>query len=162
MATRKAAMKEEPESGITETEEVEVIEEDLEEDETGKAWDTFSMDPEEEVWPGGPKIAQVNKWKEQYGRVYVTDFLGEFYAWRTLTRFEYRRLVQNLEQAVSSGQISQAKANLDNEESITEMCVLYPKYDRTSPAGSMAGVATTLSQQIMEASAFSATDVREL
>lgn len=125
-------------------------------------WDSYKMPPEEEVWPGGPTFAMINAWKDQYGDVYVTSVTPDHHVvWRTINRFEYRRAVKNLEQALASG-VPQSEANMNNEEHITELCVLFPPYNRANPAGEMAGVASTISQQVMEASAFSAVEVRQL
>lgn len=137
-------------------------EEENEDDEEFPPWDTRTMDPDSELWPGGPTIAFVNELKDAHGRVYTAEFMEEMFIWRTLTRFEYRRFTIDMERAVSSGQLSPAQANLDLEESITEACVLYPGYSRAENAKSMAGLATAISQLVMEASAFTPTDVREL
>lgn len=126
-------------------------------------YDSYKMDPEEEVWPEGPNFGQINAWKEQFGDIYVTSVTPtEHVVWRTMTRFEYRRLIQNTEQALSSGQTSQAIANLDNEDSIAELCILYPEYRRTESTGALGGIASTIAQQVMEASGFSSLEVRQL
>lgn len=136
----------------------EAVENTLEEE-----WDSTKMDPEETLWDDGPNFGQINAWKEQYGDIYVTTVAPEkHYVWRTLTRFEYRRLVKNLEQSISTGQVSQSEANMNNEEQIAEMCVLFPKYERTAGAKELAGVASTIAQQVMEASAFTPVEVRQL
>lgn len=126
-------------------------------------YDSYKKDPQEEVWPGGPVFGQINAWKEQFGDIYVTSVTPENHVvWRTLTRFEYRRLVKNLEQELASGKSSQAEANLNNEEAVAEMCILFPPYSRADAAGHMAGIASTISQQVMEASAFVSIEVRQL
>lgn len=131
--------------------------------EDAEEYDSTKMDPEEELWEGGPNFQQINEWKEKYGDIYVTTVAPDkHYVWRTLTRFEYRRLVKNLEQAVSTGQVSQSEANMNNEEQIAEICILYPPYERASTANELAGVASTLAQQVMEASAFTPVEVRQL
>lgn len=138
----------------TETDEVEEDEEE---------YDSTKMDPDEELWPGGPNFAQINAWKEQFGDIYVTSVTPEKHVvWRTLTRFEYRRLIKTLEQQLATGQVSQGEANLNNEEAIAEMCILYPEYSRQNSAGNMAGIASTIAQQVMEASAFVSVEVRQL
>jgi len=126
-------------------------------------YDSRKMDPEQELWPGGPNFAQVNEWKDKYGEVYVTSITpNDHIVWRTITRFEYRRLVKNLEQALSTGQVTQGEANLDNEESMAELCIIYPPYNRTANTGVMGGIASTISQQIMDASGFTSMEVRQL
>jgi hypothetical protein len=67
-----------------------------------------------------------------------------------------------LEQKLAGGKVSQGEANMDNEESIAEMCILYPPYSRKNGAADLAGIASTISQQVMEASAFVSVDVRQL
>lgn len=119
--------------------------------------------PETELWPGGPTKAMVDSWKDQHGDVYVTSIGSEkHFVWRCLTRFEYRRLVKNLEQSIATGQVTQAEANMNNEEAVTEVCVLYPPITRVQLAGEMAGVASIISQECMESSGFVASEVRML
>lgn len=121
------------------------------------------LDPNTPLFEGGPLVGQVLLWKKEYGAVYVTSFdFDQHYVWRPISRFEYRRLVKQLEQAVASGAVSQAEANMNNEEAITELCVLFPQISRANMAGEMAGVASIISQEVMEASAFVAVEVRQL
>lgn len=144
-------------------EEEAVVEEIAEETDEVEEYDSTKMDPEEELFPGGPNFAQINAWKEKFGDIYVTSVTPDKHVvWRTMTRFEYRNLIKNMEQAIASGAVSQAQANLDNEESIAELCVLFPEYSRLNATGELAGVASTISQQVMEASAFVAVEVRQL
>ena len=118
---------------------------------------------EEEYWPGGPKGSEVKEWKKVYGDIYVTSVTPDKHiVWRTLTRFEYRRLVKALDQQASSGQVTQAEANLNNEESIAETVILFPPYKRTEVSGYMAGIASLISQEAMEASGFVALEIRQL
>lgn len=125
-------------------------------------YDSYKIDPDEELWEGGPTFGDINAWKDQHGDVFVTSITDEKHlVWRTLTRFEYRRLIKAIEQAITAG-TSQAQANLDNEESIAELCILFPPYSRQTSIGEMAGIASTISQQVMDASAFSAVEVRQL
>lgn len=126
-------------------------------------YDSYKMDPELEVWPGGPNFRQINEWKEKFGDIYITEYApGKYVAWRTLTRYEYRRLVKSLEQAMSTGQVTKAEAEMNNEEHIAELCILSPTYSRTDGTANMAGLASTISQQVMDASAFVSLDVRQL
>lgn len=118
---------------------------------------------DEEYWPGGPNGAQVREWKEVYGDIYVTSITPERHIiWRTLTRFEYRRLVKSLDQQSSSGQVTQAEANLNNEEAIAETVILFPEYKRDQVGGYMGGIASLISQEAMEASGFVALEIRQL
>lgn len=126
-------------------------------------YDSTKMDPDQEVWPGGPNFAQINAWKDEYGEIYVTEVSpGNYVIWRTLTRFEYRRLVRSVEQAVSTGQVTQGQANLDNEEAIAELVIVWPGYNRQESVKTLAGIASTIAQQAMEASGFVSLDVRQL
>lgn len=123
------------------------------------------QDPNAHVWPDGPTYGMLWQWKEQHGdeSIFVTQVTDKvFVAWRTLTRFEYRRLVKNMEQAVATGQMSQAEANLNNEEQIVEICALWPKFSRQQLAGQLAGLPSIIAQEIMEASAFVSLDVKQL
>lgn len=121
------------------------------------------LDPATPLFEGGPNLGTIEAWKEQFGDVYVTSFgLDDHYVWRTMSRFEYRKLVKQLEQLVASGQVGSAEANMNNEEAICELCVMFPPLSRTDMASIPAGVASILSQEIMEASSFVALEVRQL
>lgn len=125
--------------------------------------DIVAADPNEEIFPGGPKWAQIEAWKKEFGDVYVTSFSTESHVvWRTLTRFEYKRLVKSMEMSLSTGQVTQAEANFNNEELMCEMCVLFPPMTKVEMTGDQAGKASIISQEIMEASGFVALDVRQL
>jgi hypothetical protein len=67
-----------------------------------------------------------------------------------------------MEQLVQAGQLSQTEANLWNEEAITEICILYPAYDKQSLVAEMAGLPSLISQEVLEASGFLALEVRQL
>lgn len=155
-ATRKGTiMEDRPAAELNDVENVE--------EETVEETEDAAVTPETELWPGGPTKAQVDIWKGKFGDVYVTSVGPErHYVWRTLTRFEYRNLVKNLEQSIASGQVTQAEANMNNEEAISEICVIYPPVTRAQLAGEMAGVASIISQECMESSGFVASEVRLL
>jgi len=120
--------------------------------------------PDDElIWPGGPTAGQIKLWKQEYGDVYVTSITYDKHiAWRTLNRLEYKNLVKKMEQLVQAGQLSQTEANLWNEEAITEICILYPAYDKQSLVAEMAGLPSLISQEVLEASGFLALEVRQL
>lgn len=123
------------------------------------------LGPNDTIWDGGPTVATVEGWKDQHGagNIYVTAVTPEVnVVWRTLTRFEYRRLVKTLEQSVATGTISQAEANLNNEEQVTELCVLFPQLNRQTMSGELAGLPSLISQEVMQASGFEALEVRQL
>lgn len=172
--TRKAAMSEEPgDSPQISNEEEEVKTEKLVEEEEQKQEDSLEneedslsledLDPITPLFDNGPTVGEIIEWKKMHGNVYVTSFdLDQHYVWRPITRFEYRRLVKQMEQAIASNQVTQAEANMNNEEAMCELCILWPKLPRSEMSGEMAGVASIISQEIMEASAFVALDVRQL
>lgn len=117
----------------------------------------------EPIFEGGPPLAQINAWKDQFGDVYITSLSATRHIiWRTLTRFEYRRLVKQMEQATSGGMVSQAEALMNQEEMIAELCILFPPLSRAELASQQAGVASLISQEVMDASGFQAQDVRVL
>lgn len=120
--------------------------------------------PDDElIWPGGPTAGQIKAWKKQYGDVYVTSIsFDKHIAWRTLNRLEYKNLFKKMEQLIQAGQLSQAEANLWNEEAIAEICILYPVYDKQALISEMAGLPSLISQEVLEASGFLALEVRQL
>ena len=121
------------------------------------------LDPDEELWEGGPAAKEIIAWKQEFGDVYVTSItLDKHVVWRTLNRFEYKNHIKQLEQLTASGQMSQGEASLFNEEAIAEMCILYPPYSRTNVAEELAGVPSIITQEVMEASGFEALEVRKL
>jgi hypothetical protein len=120
-------------------------------------------DPKSPMFEDGPTWGEVEAWKKQFGDIYVTTFTPDQHViWRTVTRFEYKRLVKNMEMAVSTGQVTQSEANFNNEELLCEICVLFPKTARAEMASDMAGIASIISQEVMEASGFVALDVQQL
>lgn len=121
------------------------------------------LDDDVEIWDGGPNAGMIKKWKEHYGDVYVTSIsYDKHIVWRVLNRVEYKQIVKKMEQLVQGGQLTSAEANMWNEEAITELCVLYPKYDKQSGSGVMAGMPSLIAQEVLEASGFVALEVRQL
>lgn len=122
-----------------------------------------SLDPNEPLWEGGPTAGDVTAWKEEHGEVYVTSItLDKHIIWRPLTRGEYKRHIQEMEELVESGKLSSARASLYNEESVAETCILFPKYSREDKDSGLAGVPSIIAQEVMEASGFVAVEVRQL
>lgn len=118
---------------------------------------------DEEIWKDGPTAGMIKRWKEQFGEVYVTSItFDKHIAWRTLTRLEYKNVVKKMEQLIQAGQLSSAEANMWNEEAISELCMLYPQYERVDMNGIMAGVPSLIAQEVLEASGFVALEVRQL
>jgi len=125
--------------------------------------DIEEVPDEEEIWKNGPKAGLVKEWKKQYGDIYVTSITyDEHVVWRVLNRAEYKQIVKKMEQLVQSGQLSTAEANLWNEETIAELCMLYPRFDKNNSVGFMAGLPSLISQEVLEASGFVALEVRQL
>lgn len=121
------------------------------------------LDDEQEIWEGGPTAGAIKHWKEVYGDIYVTSLsFDKHIVWRVLSRLEYKSLVKKMEQLVQAGQLSSAEANMWNEEAISELCMLYPEYDKDNTGGIMAGVPSLISQEVLEASGFVALEVRQL
>lgn len=102
---------------------------------------------DEELFPGGPTVTQVESWKKQWDgyEVCLTEVCDQYFVFRTLNRFEYKQIV--------------ALKNVDplqREEIICETCVLWPQpYKWDNMATDKAGIPSTLSQILMERSGFS-------
>lgn len=121
------------------------------------------LDDNEEIWEGGPIAQEVKEWKEEYGDIYVTSIsFDKHVVWRPLNRAEYKQIVKKMEQLVQAGQLTSAEANMWNEETIAELCILYPKYDKRALSGIMAGMPSLIAQEVLEASGFVALEVRQL
>lgn len=120
--------------------------------------------PDEElIWPGGPTAGQIKLWKKEHGDVYVTSITYEKHiVWRTLNRLEYKNLMKKMGQLVQAGQLTDSEASLWNEESISEICILYPAFDKQSLVSEMAGLPSLIAQEVLEASGFQALEVRQL
>lgn len=122
------------------------------------------LGPDDEIWDGGPTMADVDRWKARYGAdsVYVTSLTPSYHVvWRTLNRVEYRDLVRELEESIALG-LSRAEANMDNEERIAARCVLYPPVTVESLRSDLAGLPSLIAQEVMEASGFNSLEIRQL
>lgn len=104
------------------------------------------IDGNELVFENGPTRSKVENWKQAHpSGVYMTKFENSTYAWRTLDRTEYKNMI-NTEGDQSEWYL---------EERVTELCVLWPEdYDHTKIANDMAGIPSTLFEQIMNKSGF--------
>lgn len=121
------------------------------------------LEDDVEIFENGPTAGQVKSWKKMHGEVYVTSIsFDKHIIWRVLSRIEYKQLVKKMEQLIQAGQMSQAEANMWNEEAIAELCILYPSYDKRSLTEDMAGLPSLISQEVLEASGFVALEVRQL
>jgi|GEM_PF-1896521 len=127
----------------------EVIEETQEEQEETYYIGADGTRYTEEEWNApvvrnGPTRREVEGWKERYGHVYFTPFEGEVFVWRTLQRPEYREIIRDT-----------TLTALDREELFTEKCVLYPyDFSLEKIKKSRAGIASLLSEMIMDKSGF--------
>lgn len=121
------------------------------------------LDPETELWEGGPLAKDVLAWKEHYGEIYITYFSAETRViWHPLSRKEYRDLVREITDAVSQAEnMSNAEANLINEDLTARKVVLWSDVDLDSPRAP-GGMISTISNHAMEASGFGSIDVRQL
>jgi len=92
----------------------------------------------------GPTRKEVEGWKERHGDVYFTPFESQVFVWRTLKRPEYREVIRD-----------NTLTALDREEVFTERCVLFP-YDFSIEKilKSRAGIASLLSEMVMDKSGF--------
>jgi hypothetical protein len=125
--------------------------------------DIEDVPDEEPIWDGGPLAGVVKAWKVQYGDIYVTSITYDKHVvWRVLNRSEYKQIVKKMEQLVQAGQLTTAEANLWNEETIAELCMLYPKFDKNNSVNTMAGLPSLIAQEVLEASGFVALEVRQL
>ena len=121
------------------------------------------LDDSQEIWEMGPTAGMIKEWKQIHGEVYVTSLsFNKHIVWRVLSRFEYKTLVKKMEQLVQAGQLFSAEANIWNEEAISQMCILFPSYDKKALANEMAGLPSLISQEVLEASGFVALEVRQL
>jgi hypothetical protein len=115
------------------------------------------------IFDGGPNAGQVKAWKKEFGEVYVTSIsFDKHVVWRVLSRIEYKNLVKKMESLMQAGQLTNAEANMWNEEAIAEICILFPSYDKKALTGDMAGLPSLISQEVLEASGFVALEVRQL
>jgi hypothetical protein len=121
------------------------------------------LEDDEILWEGGPTAGRVKEWKNLYGDVYITSIsFDKHIVWRTLNRIEYKQIVKKMENLIQSGEMSSAEANMWNEETISELCILFPSVDRNSMDSILAGLPSLIAQEVLEASGFVALEVRQL
>jgi hypothetical protein len=147
----------------SELDDIRIIEEDEPDRDQYEGQSVDDLDDDELIWEGGPTAGMIKDWKEQYGDVYVTSLtFDKHIVWRVLSRIEYKQIVKKMEQLIQAGTLSSAEANMWNEEAISELCVLFPKLDKKSLSGAMAGMPSLIAQEVLEASGFVALEVRQL
>lgn len=121
------------------------------------------MDPKEELWPQGPTVASILEWKEKYGDIYVTSItIDKHMVWRTMNRFEYKQMVKEMEKASQQGGLTAAELTMFQEEYVASLCLLFPKVTKAELVQDMAGVATMISQEVMDNSGFVPLEIRQL
>lgn len=98
---------------------------------------------------GGPSSEQIEKWKAEYGEVFVSAFDPKsVWLWRALRRDEYRRLQMTLTNPDSKWD------QFDYEEAVCKQCVLWPATTSATFSLGKGGTATTLAEQVMQNSDF--------
>lgn len=137
-----------PESDLTveEKERLEIAEEQIEEEKKGYITDIEMLASVFAEKENGPKIYDIQSWKDQYKVLHVSSIFQEddLYIWRTLNRSEYKQLLK-------SGMLGeQARA----EDTIVRRCLLYPEPTESFLLTSPAGIVSTLKEQIMHRSGF--------
>lgn len=96
--------------------------------------------------PGAPTPEVIEKWKAEFGEVFVSGFSEQtLFIFRPLFRKEFRDL-----QTKRSAPESQMD-NLQYEEEICNICVLFPRADAWAK---LAGTASSLAEQILANSHF--------
>lgn len=160
MTTKKVTVSN-PEKVEEPTVEIEDLEaEDLED--IDSVIDLNELDPDLEIWEGGPTVGQAIEWKEEFGDVYITNLtFTKHVMWRTLLRHEYAELTKKIETAIDNG-LGQIEASMLNEELVVELCSLAPKFTSKSLQKELAGLPSIISQQILESSGFVSIDVRKI
>lgn len=119
------------------------------------------VDPETEIWTGGPKAGKVIEWMEQYKKVYTTSFdWDDHVVWRPLKRREQAQITNHLESLPQ--EMTEMEINMVNEELICKTCVLYPDFSNQDFDDLLAGIPTLIAQQILERSGFTAIAMREM
>lgn len=104
-----------------------------------------AVEVEEVLFPGGPSIAQVDAWKEQFGQIFMTEVDDDdAFIWRVLNRKEFKEIMK----------LDNADA-MYREERVCERCILWPEgYSFEAMSNGKAGAPTILAEQVMEKSGF--------
>lgn len=155
---KEAVAVEEDEVEIEQAHDFDAEEEDEYEDDIQALSD---VDPETEIWSGGPTAGIMLGWKETHKSIYVTSIsFDEHIAWRPLKRSEYALISRQVEAAAT--ELLESEVAMFNEELICRTCVLWPDYSKQDFDDILAGIPTLVSQQILERSGFSAVGLREM
>jgi hypothetical protein len=102
---------------------------------------------DEELFPGGPIVSQVQACKKQYEKnghmIVITEIGNDIFVFRTLNRYEYKQVV------------ALPDSNpIEREEIFCKTCVLWPSISYNSMAIGKGGTPSTLATIIMEHSGF--------
>src|SRR5579863_2839133 len=118
--------------------------------------------------PDAPDQVQLDKWKAQFGNIYVSGFSEtELFIWRPLNRVEYKQLqiAQQIEAAINqlgdkatpdevkSKVTTAIDAEFKREEKLVSQCLLWPKLTPEELA-QKAGTVPSLLEQITANSNF--------
>lgn len=103
------------------------------------------VDPNEEIFDGGPTNAMIDEWKEAYdGNVFYVPFQHRGYVYRTIYRSEYKRILR-VEGATEEYR----------KEQVVARAMLWPEnYTKQVMDGDHAGIVDTLFEYIMATSGF--------
>jgi hypothetical protein len=99
----------------------------------------------DEIYPGGPTMATIDEWKQNYGQIFMTEVDDEdAFIWRALSRKEFKDIIK-----VDNADL------LYREERVCNACILWPEsYKFTDLTDGKAGIPTVLAEQIMDKSGF--------
>ena len=114
----------------------------------------------EPLFEDGPSIHQIRQWREIYAGVFVTSFHEDFHVvWRIITRAEWKTIEARVERIEDISYFDR-----DNRfvEELAASCCLYPRFRTSDFDRGLAGIPELLSRQIIAASGFACSDVREL
>lgn len=89
----------------------------------------------------------IKKWKQQYGRVYQSIVADEKIIWRTITRTEYKDIINR------KFDDNEDIAYYQRQEALAELVILYPT-SKEKIVEDFAGVADYISTECMTKSGF--------
>lgn len=103
----------------------------------------------ETIFEGGPTFDQIENWKKEFGDVYRIDFDEQPFIFRTISRFEYKQMVNEVEGNQSN------QTTWFREEQICQKAVLFPEgYGRDEMTEGKAGIPTVVSEYVLSKSGF--------
>jgi hypothetical protein len=106
-----------------------------------------------EEFDNSPGAAEIEKWKQQFGEVFVSGFSEtDIFVWRPLNRKEYVELQKKMRTPAQENE--QQFTDLDFEEAVVNQCILWSSDEKILK--NKGGSISTLSEQIMTNSNFMA------